>query len=125
MPGSEEENVSWTWYEPSAAHLDLKAPLGLGGLGQVLMVPYLQEQDHIAARGLGGEMRGNIACHTTSKTSAAELISCAGRKGFSMEHCDADGVHDLSRQIHLPNIKHIAHLPFVTESQTLECCSTL
>lgn len=33
-----------------------------------------------------------------------------------MEHCDADGVHDLSRQIHLPNIKHIAHLPFVTRS---------
>ena len=85
------------------------------------MVPYPQEQHHIATRGLGGEICGNLACHATSKTSAAELISCVGSKRFSMEHCDADGVHDLSRQIHLPNIKHIAHLPFVTQSQPLEC----
>ena len=47
------------------------------------MVLYLQEQHHIATKGLGGEggeMHGNLACHTTSNTSAAELISCAGRK---------------------------------------------
>lgn len=92
---------SWKWLELNAwkpegeRQLDLIRTLScsfrsqsssrLGGFGvayfiQVLMVPYPQEQHHIATRGLGGEMCGNLACHATSKNFRSRIDFLRGQQ---------------------------------------------